>query len=526
MSKQSDLHGRTPEQVTADEWFRKQWQQRYGSDLSGDMLDAKRFSFAKKGHFVEIVRRNVEGEPITTRINIPPYGFDRHVVEKILRAEATGETLDVEKIEQAIAESALQPLVAINGEDHTSQKMLFLVAPTPDGLLKLGVPQQQPLNGTLLNCDGTISNDTMDEETYRAYLPLMQRAPRPGNGFTMDVICAEVAHLVKDTPEMLAKLNAQLAGLPGTSVYMAQPRWLRYYSDGDMSSQRSALHGIRNAPYPVRDGGEYMRPLLYDGPAWVVGLRLGDKLLPGRCFVNSNGDFICSDWCQREVDKGGGIDLYTGANVKHTLMTWVAGPAISRFGPADLKEAHQLRPMRKVNSKAAGGLLSNNDVRTLVKLFTRWVKGEGIDDEDGHHPQLSGHTDATGTGIGSVRVSARYADYEDEEGDSCWFVQEMSIFAGFKDVNLEPWSVTLNILFNKEEKPVLSSIYLEVLKSLGTHELAQANHNSVRKILDKDTAKAVYKALYAIAHKSHGNNFGKYVKLTTPKAAPGVEVAF
>lgn len=372
-STKLDVHKRTPEQLAADQWFLSQW--RDVGRGGPPPLDPARFLFAKKGHFVEIVRKNATGEPTVTKINLKPRCYDKGDVSRILTKLAQ-EGASNEAIEEALADSAIKEFVVSADENSTGNKTTFGVAPMPEGTVQTTVPNLQPINGTVLKLVGdAFEMFPLTRAAYEEYLSMLRALPKHVNGFTLDFPCKEVAHLADKTSEMLAMLREQVSRLPGVEVYTAQPRWLRYYSDGDMRSQRSSgEQGIRSAPYPHAGGGEHMRPLLYDGPAWVVGLKLGDKLLPGRCYVNGEGHFICSDWCQREVDKGGGIDLYTGQNVKHTLMTWVAGPALSRFGGPKIQEANKLRPMRSIKTPTQP--IGNPHVQAIVKAALRHKKAE------------------------------------------------------------------------------------------------------------------------------------------------------
>ena len=133
-----------------------------------------------------------------------------------------------------------------------------------------------------------------------------------------------------------------------------------------MQSQRSAAYGVRAAERP--NGG--MDPLLYDGPAWLVGLRIGRRMVPGRIFVTPEGRFIASDWCQREVGKGGGIDLHTGEFTRHTLMSWCAGPGISKFGDDTIKAKHGVlrRPSRVAANSKMDPVVAEHR-KELVKLL-------------------------------------------------------------------------------------------------------------------------------------------------------------
>jgi hypothetical protein len=203
------------------------------------------------------------------------------------------------------------------------------------------------VSGTLVNADNTVQKGVL---SVSEYMHLMQaiNASEPSNTlWTIDMCTPECEALQAEAEAMMVKLQATLATLPLLEVYTVQARWLRYYSDGGMESQKPGQHGVRLAMHP--NGGK--APLLYDGLAFVVGVQSkdGKHTLPGRVFVTPEGNFIASDWCQREVNKAGGIDLVSGVHTKHTLKTWLAGPAMSRhdlFGSLAERQGEQVRRYR------------------------------------------------------------------------------------------------------------------------------------------------------------------------------------
>lgn len=95
---------------------------------------------------------------------------------------------------------------------------------------------------------------------------------------------------------------------------------------------------------------QHMSPLLWLGPAWVLrlvakGLPVQEQykkdsvLGPGysnflfdgcRIYLDDNGEFICSDWCQREnmASKAHGISLQVK---QYDLLGWVLRSGINRF---------------------------------------------------------------------------------------------------------------------------------------------------------------------------------------------------
>lgn len=160
-----------------------------------------------------------------------------------------------------------------------------------------------------------------------------------------------------------ARLEREMADYPYEfKITGLQRRFLLYYSDGDMHSQKafeallptpeysplrsdgtlrrpfalSYNHMMRDAkvPQPKEEyrlfGG--LRPCLYRGPAYVVRFLLdGQDVLLERCrvYVDAEGNFLCSDWCQRHdySSYNNGINLQMGL---YTFATWVTGPCLVR----------------------------------------------------------------------------------------------------------------------------------------------------------------------------------------------------
>jgi hypothetical protein len=150
------------------------------------------------------------------------------------------------------------------------------------------------------------------------------------------------------------------------TILEIQRRFLFYYSDGDYLSQKSFI-GYQPLPhsYPFYDTrhtipkyrdssegetGELRKqfqntdgpnevdtnvvgaPLLYRGPAYVVRFLLdGQEVAYNGCrvMVTPEGDFICSDWCQRHdfSSYSDGINLQLGI---YSFASWVTGPCLQR----------------------------------------------------------------------------------------------------------------------------------------------------------------------------------------------------
>jgi hypothetical protein len=161
---------------------------------------------------------------------------------------------------------------------------------------------------------------------------------------------------------ILERLNREMADHPYTfQVTGLQRRYLMYFSDGNYQSQqaferyvprpdsspfrrdgslRKKYNWIWNSnmrdakvPVPQTESKLYgnLAPCLYTGPAWVVRFQLdGQDPLLERCrvYVTDEGEFICSDWCQRhdQTSYGDGINLQRGI---YSFGAWVTGPCVT-----------------------------------------------------------------------------------------------------------------------------------------------------------------------------------------------------
>jgi hypothetical protein len=197
-----------------------------------------------------------------------------------------------------------------------------------------------------------------------------------------------------DTSAHRAQLAAKLTGMMADTGYEfeitgLQRRYLMYMTDGSVESQKKferLMPGpdpfpfrrdgtlkrpytnvydsqMRDAkvPFPKEFANRYgsLRPCLYFGPAWVVRFKLdGQDTLLDRCrvYVTDNGDFICSDWCQRHDFSsytGGGINLQMGI---YNFSTWITGPCVAKaMESGHFKPKHmtvQRSKVRELVSKA------------------------------------------------------------------------------------------------------------------------------------------------------------------------------
>lgn len=166
---------------------------------------------------------------------------------------------------------------------------------------------------------------TVDRATAKALQPYWELlGSRYRNNWVHDFMHAPL-FIDKQVKEMYEYCHKQVSKVGGVEVHAVVPRLLKYTSDGSTGSQSDYLFVSSHAQ------GCLNGPVLYVAPAWLVCLKFGERYLSGNVFVNSKGDFICSDWCMRETpDKKGGIDLFTGRSNKHTLGSWCAGPGMDK----------------------------------------------------------------------------------------------------------------------------------------------------------------------------------------------------
>jgi hypothetical protein len=210
-------------------------------------------------------------------------------------------------------------------------------------------------------------------------------AYRPRNGWNYDWPHLGVEQDLTAEATLRTKLEAMMAAHPFEfKLTGLQRRFLVYFSDGNIATQKF-FEGV--APYPdkypyttkgqlrkpycgsvgtwgsaQRDAGVPTpsisgKPVLYTGPAWAVCFTLDDQRpLHGNCvmYVNDNGDFLCSDWCQRHDFSSygdGGINLQLGM---YTFDNWIIGPCIENamsvraFQPRSVKvERVRVREVEK-----------------------------------------------------------------------------------------------------------------------------------------------------------------------------------
>lgn len=229
------------------------------------------------------------------------------------------------------------------------------------------------LRGQLVIRDG----DSLIEQSTPAPLSLalydaMKKAYRPANQWCFDwPHWPSERYMLPHLPRVAASVDAQFGTIVEYDVRRTglQPVFLLYYSDGNYMSQRfferlapradtrpfnarevladEFLNGLTCDAVRQRQGGHLEAsvdgargyPLLYSGPAFKLRFEV-DKQAPGkgvRLFLDPHGNFICSDWCQRDgVDRYAyGIDLQMG---RYTLASWITGPFLRRvrdsFTPA------------------------------------------------------------------------------------------------------------------------------------------------------------------------------------------------
>lgn len=172
------------------------------------------------------------------------------------------------------------------------------------------------------------------------------------------------------TPEqaaaMIKRLEAMCALLPfKVKVTAVQRRYLLYYSDGGKDTQqrylRLAPRPGKGSPYTANwelanrfkeDHPSSGTPLLYAGPAWVTRFTVNgtDPVRDCRVYVDDEGRFICSDWCQRTGHSTyhQGIDLQVQG---YTFDSWIAGPCMQKLGGALLPKGTKVMNLNQMEAQ-------------------------------------------------------------------------------------------------------------------------------------------------------------------------------
>lgn len=191
------------------------------------------------------------------------------------------------------------------------------------------------------------------------------------NGYIYDPpnIPLETADTDPEREAMRARLEQQMAMYPyAFKITGLQRRYLWYFNggnaqqlfqtlsfkpgqtpfnpDGTLRSKYSLFYSSQmqaaKAPHPrehEQTYGETLEKCLYRGVAWVVRFSLDDQdVLPGaRAYVDDEGTFLCSDWCQRHDY----TSYHTGVNLQmgiYNLAGWIVGSCLQKvqreFRPA------------------------------------------------------------------------------------------------------------------------------------------------------------------------------------------------
>lgn len=164
-------------------------------------------------------------------------------------------------------------------------------------------------------------------EQYLKLLPALYTGmARFGFIYTYCVWDESIAPEWDRAPDTLKNFQEMLKLLPQVTCYGAIPCRLRYTGFAK-TSQGGVIRRIEE-PYSTSDNS-----LLYDGPAWILLLAIDGEPVRGRIAVTEDGRFIVSDWCFRETPhQDERYEMFSGAFIKHTLLTWCAGPLLDRFG--------------------------------------------------------------------------------------------------------------------------------------------------------------------------------------------------
>jgi len=145
----------------------------------------------------------------------------------------------------------------------------------------------------------------------------------------------------------LARFNAMLAGSDVEVVAMVGA----CVTQG-LSSFDNVSYG-RDARYTYQHGST----VAYRKPAWAVWLRYeGHYDLNGIVWIDEDGVFLMSAWCQRESSTEGsgqlGREEYHGTSMQHTILTWALGPGSQKLSETN-RAAGQRFKMRALPNNAA-----------------------------------------------------------------------------------------------------------------------------------------------------------------------------
>lgn len=218
-----------------------------------------------------------------------------------------------------------------------------------DGQLQVGLRRQiiPVIDGSSLVIDAQRANRAL---RFAEWTPELVEAAI-GHHVQPNSWCYNIANPKYEatTPEQVAALVRRLEDmcklLPfEVKVTAVQRRFLLYYSDGDKRTQERYLRLVtapgKENPYDREwelvkrfrtADNAYGRPLLYEGPAWVTRFTVNgvDPIVGCRVYVDDEGRFICSDWCQRTGHSTyqRGIDLQVSG---YTFDSWIAGPCMQQ----------------------------------------------------------------------------------------------------------------------------------------------------------------------------------------------------
>lgn len=297
----------------------------------------------------EAVAQLTDGKGVVRKVKLPDGKYDLEKLKAALK-KAGEKGLDDAAIGALIQKVALsevkEPTEGIWFDGSPSNAPIAggtgnrLAVVDEDGKLvtsrtfKQGFPFR-PAVGTVIKSDGT-AGYINSKEAYLRALPALCKTPGAWNEalYLQMIPCEAVAYLADKADEMWKALQKEMELLPEAELYSITPVLCRYFSDGDKKTQISARWGQRSDGTtlsgwtPVGNS----RPMLYDGPAWRVGLKIAGTVVNGGIIIAEHGSFVATIWCQREVSKDGGIELINGEILPHTLMSWCAGAGMDKFG--------------------------------------------------------------------------------------------------------------------------------------------------------------------------------------------------
>lgn len=201
---------------------------------------------------------------------------------------------------------------------------------------------------TVLGADGKMWLPATEDEYLKARALYALQANRRGIMFSAGA-SSHSALLLRSKEEVLKRFRNMFENVPEITVEDIMPVHL-FVTGYDWKIQRHA--GIlreflgETAPLAREGSGSF----LYLDAAWQCWIRYKRRFIPVEIFAGSDGRFLISGWCQREITKSEGVEAYSGHALQHTLLTWCLGPMTTRDNHTTISAEDGLRKLRPVDN--------------------------------------------------------------------------------------------------------------------------------------------------------------------------------